>query len=404
MSSVPKLVIIGGGFSGLWSALGAARKRELAGHPDQTVDIIVVAPEPTLYIRPRLYENDVSGAQAPLSDVFAAAGVRYIQGTVQDILVESKSIRYLSALGERHTLAYDRLVLASGSKLYRPESVTGLAEFSFDADDMPNARKLDAHLKSLAEIPDSPARNTVVVGGGGFTGTEIAAEMPRRLRGILGEDAKVRVVIIESGDRIDFMGEKSTHVVEEALASLGVEVLTSQRVASVDAEGMTTATGLRIASKTIIWTGGMRASSLTAQFASQRDGLGRLLVTQELKVPGFEDVFAAGDTASVAADDQGHMTLMSCQHAMNLGKTAGNNAMADLLDLPQVSYSQPVYGCCLALGPSALFTMGWEREVHSVGEEGYKIKTQINTQLIYPPPPDRAKIFAAADPAVQVIA
>ncbi|KAF8178571.1 hypothetical protein K438DRAFT_1265920 [Mycena galopus ATCC 62051] len=399
--AAPKIVIIGAGFAGMWAALSAARKREMAGKADASVEIVLVAPEPILYIRPRLYENDVSEASAPLSDLLTAAGVRYVQGLVQKITVEEKLVQYVSAAGNSSTLTYDRLILASGSTLFRPETVGNLAEYSFDADQMEGALKLDAHLESLASQPDSPARNTIVVCGGGFTGAEIASEMPRRMRGILGQSANVRVVVIERGDRINFMG-KASHLVEQAFDSLGVEVLTGESVASIDAGGINTASGARIASKTVIWTAGMRASPLTAQIPAKRDELGRLSVTQNLQVIGVDHVYATGDTAHVAADDQGHLALMSCQHAMILGKSAGNNAMADLLGLPQAPYSQPFYVTCLALGPwGALFTKGWDREVSLVKEEGHKMKTQINTELIYPPP-NRAAAFAAADPVLQL--
>lgn len=389
----------------MWAALSAARKLELAGKADGSVEITLLAPEPTLYIRPRLYENDVSEASAPLADLLALAAVHYIQATVQKIVVEKQLVEYVSADGSTSTLAFDRIILASGSKLFRPEAVSGLAEYSFDADDMANALKLDAHLRSLAALPDSPARNTIVVGGGGFTGVEVAAEMPRRMRGILGENADIKVVILERGPRINFMGPKPTPVVEGALASLGIQVLTSESITSVDADGVTTASGTRIASKTVIWTAGMRASALTAQIPGKRDEFGRLFVAQNLKVVGVDRVYATGDTAHVAADDEGHLVMQSCQHAMNLGKSAGNNAMADLLGLPETAYSQPLYATCLSLGPwGALFTMGWDREVSLVKEEGYKMKMQINTKLIYPPPPNRAEAFAAADPALQAIA
>ncbi|KAJ6593569.1 NADH dehydrogenase [Mycena capillaripes] len=404
-SAVPTIVIVGAGFAGLWAALSAARKRELAGKADDSVEIILIAPEPTLNIRPRLYENEVSTASAPLADLLAAAGVRFVQGFVQKIVVEDKHVEYTSADGSAPTLAFDRLILASGSHLFRPEAVAGLAKYSFDADQMQTALNLDAHLKSLGGLPDSPERNTIVVCGGGFTGAEIASEMPRRMRGILGDGANVKVVVLERGESLNFMGPKSSPVVQEALASLGVEVLTSQTVASIDAEGVTTESGLRIASKTVIWTVGMRASPLTAQIPAERDELGRLFVTQDLRVVGVDHVYATGDTAHVATDDQGHLAMMSCQHAMSLGKSAGNNAMADLLGLEQAPYSQPVYVTCLALGPwGALFTMGWDREISLTKQAGYEMKTQINTQLIYPPPPNRAAAFAAADPAQQLIA
>ncbi|KAJ6473422.1 hypothetical protein C8R47DRAFT_1295125 [Mycena vitilis] len=389
MASTPRLLVIGAGFAGLW----AARKRELAGKADQ-VEIVLIAPEPTLYLRPALYENDVSTAFAPLAELLTVVGVRYVQGLVQHIATDEKRVEYTSADGAS-TLRFDRLILASGSQLFRPEAVAGIAEYSFDADQMEGALKLDAHLKSLAALPDSPERNTVVVCGGGFTGTEMAAEMPARLRSILGEGADVKVIMLESGDSVNFMGPKSSHVVQEALASLHVETLAGQTVVSIDAEGVVTASGTRLASKT----------PLTAQISAKRDELERLFVTQDLKVVGFDHIFATGDTAHVATDEKGHLALQSCQHATALGKAAGNNAMADLLDLPLAPYSQPFYATCLALGPwGALFTKGWDREVNLVREAGHALKKEIITKVIHPPAPNKAEAFAAADPAVQLIA
>ncbi|KAJ7637164.1 hypothetical protein FB45DRAFT_457567 [Roridomyces roridus] len=402
-ATVPKLVIVGAGFAGMWAALSASRKRELAGLADNALEIILIAPEPTLYIRPRLYETDVSTASAPLTDLLNAVAVRFVQGTVQQIAADKNTVEYTTSYGTISSLTFDRLILASGSTLFRPASVAGLVEHSFNADQMDSALELDAHLKSLSKLPDTPARNTVVVCGGSFTGVEMAAEMPKRLRGILGENADVKVIVLDRSDSLDFM-RKSSPVVAEALASLGVQVLTGQSVASIDAEGVTTASGLRIPSKTIIWAAGLRASALTAQIPGERDEIERLHTTKTLQVIGVANVYATGDAAHVAADDEGHLTLMACQHAMNLGKAAGNNAVADLLDLPQHPYSQPFYVTCLALGPwGALFSRGWDREVDLVKEQGYKMKKYINTQLIYPPAPNRAEALAAADPAIQLI-
>src|SRR5690606_10431295 len=99
------------------------------------------------------------------------------------------------ANGETGTLPFDRLVLASGSEGFRPP-IPGLAEFGHSATALEDAAALDRHLHALADRPASAARNTVVVGGGGFTGLEVATEMPGRLREILGEDADVRVIIV----------------------------------------------------------------------------------------------------------------------------------------------------------------------------------------------------------------
>ncbi len=84
-----------------------------------------------------------------------------------------------------------KFVLATGSRLFQPP-VPGRRTMPFNVDQFEHARALDAHLKSLAGRRATVARNTVVVAGGGFTGIETVAEMPERLRAILGDDANIR--------------------------------------------------------------------------------------------------------------------------------------------------------------------------------------------------------------------
>jgi len=97
--------------------------------------------------------------------------------------------------------------------------------------------------------------------------------------------------------------------------------------------------------------------------------------------------------------------MMSCQHAMALGRSAGNNAVADLLGLPKIAYRQPKYVTCLALGPwGAVYTEGWSREVKMEGAPAKALKHQINTEWIYPPTGDRRAILDSADPSRVVVA
>ena len=90
---------------------------------------------------------------------------------------------------------------------------------------------------------------------------------------------------------------------------------------------------------------------------------------------------------------------MSCQHATRLGAFAGNNAAADLLGVPMMTYHQKAYVTCLDLGTAgAVFTRGWERKVELVGEKAKKVKQEINTIWIYPPKAERTTALASADP------
>lgn len=399
-----RILIIGAGFAGMWSALSAARLLDLA-QKKEGVEIALIAPEPALHVRPRLYEVNPTAMQAPLKEVFDAVGIKYIQGSVQHIRPEEHEVAATGPNGNSFNLHYDRLVLATGSRLFEPP-IPGLKEYSFNVDTLVSAGRLEAHLAGLKKLPSTPARNTVVVAGGGFTGIETATEMPARLRALLGEDAGARVIIVERAPDIGpELGAGPRPLILEALKELGIEWKTNASVASVDADGLTTSDGHRIESKTVIWTAGVRASPLTSQINAARDHYGRLHVNSELRVMGVPTVFATGDVAYAAVDDKGNHALMSCQHAISLGRTAGNNAAADLIGQPTRPYSQPKYVTCLDLGAwGAVFTEGWQRDVKIRGAEAKALKQQINGIWIYPPRPDRAEIFAAADPANLVVA
>lgn len=395
------ILIIGAGFAGLWSALSAARLLDLQQRRD--VDISLLAPQAELRIRPRFYEPDAHSLYASLDALLDAVGIRFIQGAATGIDELENSVSYTDASGATQKVQYDRLVLASGSQLNRP-GIPGLESHAFDVDQIESATRLERHLHALKALPDSPARNTVVVAGGGFTGIETATEMPQRLRTILGQDAAIRVIIVDRGPQIgSVMGDEIRVPIIEASEHLGVEWIVGTGVASLDANGVNLSDGSRIEAKTVVWTGGLRASPLTEQLTSVRDAQGRLHVDENLKVHGQANVFAAGDVAYAATDDLGNFAVMSCQHAIALGRHAGNNAAADLLGIEATPYRQPKYVTCLDLGAwGAVYSEGWDRQVKLVKQEAKELKTQINTLWIYPPVADRTTALAAADPMIPV--
>ncbi len=394
-----RLVIVGAGFAGMYAALSSARLREISSVSPERLEIALVAPEPMLVVRPRLYQPRPETLTAPLLDVLKAIDVVYVQGRADTIDVRSRVVTLAASSADCKDLAYDRLVVTTGSRLFRPD-IPGLAEYAFSVDKLDDAIALDRHLHSLPDLPASVARDTVVVVGGGFTGIEVATEMPARLRAILSANANPRIIIVERNDAIaPDMGAGPRPIIEEAFRKLGLEALVGVGVQALDKTGVTLSNGERIEAATVIWTAGMRAAPLTAQIPGERDSFGRLLVDRDLRVPSVAGVFAAGDAAKAMIDDLGNYALMSCQHATRMGAFAGNNAAADLLGQPTRPYHQQAYVTCLDLGDAgALFTRGWDRTVEMVGAQAKKTKEEINTGWIYPPKADRATALASADP------
>src|SRR5262245_20805492 len=164
-----RIVIIGGGFAGMYAALSAARLRDIKGVSPKELEIALVAAQPTLVVRPRLYEPKPETLTAPLQDVLKAIDVVYVQGRAETIDTKARSVEIATAEGARKTLTYDRLVVATGSQLFRP-NIPGLVEHGFSVDSLDDAIALDRHLSSLASRPASAIRDTVVVAGAGFTG------------------------------------------------------------------------------------------------------------------------------------------------------------------------------------------------------------------------------------------
>ena len=168
-----RIVVLGAGFAGLWAAIGAARKREEIGAAGRDIEIRVIDRNPYHNIRVRNYEADLSEVALPLSQLLDPIGVSHGIGEVEAIDPALREISLVTGGGDE-TMAYDRLVLALGSEVMRPD-IPGLAEHAFDVDTYAAALDLEDHLASLGRSVPAPGRSTIVVVGAGFTGIEVAA-------------------------------------------------------------------------------------------------------------------------------------------------------------------------------------------------------------------------------------
>jgi NADH dehydrogenase len=395
-----RILVLGGGFAGLWAAVGAARKLDEIGSLPGEVEIVVIDRKPYHNIRVRNYEIDLDTVTIPFGEVLDPIGVKHRAAEVQSIDIAKQQV-VVAARGGREILAYDRLVLALGSELTRPD-IPGLAANGFDVDTYAAAVRLNAHIAALGTAPASAGRSTVAVVGAGFTGIEVATEMPSKLGRALpaGEH---RVILVDHNPAVGVtIGAHARPVIAEALATLGIEARLGAKVTAVDATGIALACGEFIPAQTVVWCAGMRASPLAATLPGTRDRLGRVAVDPFMRVAGLANVFSAGDVASSLVDDM-HCTVMSCQFARPMGRFAGHNVVADLFGRPMLPLQIEWYVTVLDLGSwGALYTVGWDRQVFSSGHNAKVIKQMINQKRIYPPRMGtREDILAAAAPVVQ---
>lgn len=397
---MPRILVLGAGFAGLWAAIGAARKIDQIGPAASEVEILVVDRNDYHNIRVRNYEVDLSDVTIPLADVLDPIGVNHMRAEVQAVDPSARHVTVETAVGQQ-CLTYDRLVLTLGSQLVRP-AIPGLAVHGYDVDTYVAAARLDAHLEELGKQAPSEGRSTVVVVGAGFTGIEVATEMPAKLdRAHLS--GQRRIVLVDPNANVGMtIGEHSRQTIHGALSALGVETRLNVSVISVHANGIKLSSGEFISAKTVVWCAGMQASPVGAAFATERDRHGRLLVDRFMRATGLRHVFAAGDVASSVIDGI-HSTVMSCQFARPMGRFAGHNVVADLFSLPMLPLQIDSYVTVLDLGAwGALYTVGWDRQVHAVGASAKMTKQIINRERIYPPRTrSRSDLLAAAAPTIQ---
>lgn len=396
---VTEVVVIGSGFAGLWAALGAARRLDELAAPHDTVNVTVLSCNPFHDIRVRNYEADLSSCRIPLAELLDPAGIKHV--TAEVITIDTDTAVVTTIAGTTHR--YDRLVLASGSHVVKPD-IPGLQEFGFDVDSYDAAMMLQRHLRTLAASQPTPAAATVVVAGAGLTGIEVASELPGQLDTIFaGHRVTPRVVLIDHNPQVGSdMGASAQTVIENALSHNGIETMTGVSVVAVSPHGVALSCGETIQAETVIWCAGMRASALTAQLPAARDRLGRVAVDEYLRVTGVPGVFAAGDVAAAPLGD-GHLSVMSCQHGRPTGRYAGYNVIGDLFAKPMLALRIPWYVTVVDLGSAgAVYTQGWDRQLVARGAEAKATKRRINTERIYPPRNgDRAELLAAAAPELQ---
>jgi NADH:ubiquinone reductase (H+-translocating) len=391
-----RIIVIGGGFAGFWSAVSASRQLNSMGSEDQ-VEIMLINKDEYLGIRPRFYEKNPKDTRVPLKPLLDLAGVNLVKGEVTSIDINSRNV-IIQQQGKVTSYDCDRLVLATGSQVILPD-IKGLREFGFSTDTYSEAMKLENHLNSLVDIQEYEGKYTAVVIGGGFTGLEVATEMTKRMQGVASKESEVRVILVErSGSIGEGFNEEAKAIIEKALRDMKIEVVTNQSIVELDNSGIILESGERIPTRTAVWTGGVTANPLAETLPVLKDKLGRLPVDSFLQVRNLRGIYAAGDIA-VAKTDEEHVTMMSCQHAIPMGKVAGHNAVCNLLGIPGIPYRQEEYVTCLDLGTwGGLYTNGWERNPVFQGEVAKQVKQGIMEKITPINYMDRESLYAASAP------
>lgn len=300
-TSKPRIVIVGGGIGGLFTAL------ELAGEGD----ITFVTDEDHFLFTPMLYEY-LSGEVeewhiAPKYNELLDERVKHIQRPATGVDFKA---RRLMVDNSSETLPYDILVLAVGG-VTNYASVPGAEEFAIPFRKIAHAdllrqRMVDALDHVPPNLPPQDTRRalTFAVVGAGASGVELSTKMADLLRDAFERRAltgEPRVLVVEMGDRVvPGMGDQIREYVTEALAESRVEVHTLTRVVGLTEKTLTFEHAGReteLETAAVVWAGGVRMNPLVEKLEIERTQRGLILVEPTLQVREHEQVFALGDIA-----------------------------------------------------------------------------------------------------------
>jgi NADH dehydrogenase len=333
-SSVPHVVVLGGGFAGLYVARG------LAGAP---VRVTVVDRRNHHLFQPMLYQVATAG----LNPADIASPIRSLlrtQKNTEVLLAEAVSVDVGARVvhfGDGPSIGYDYLIVATGARhsYFGQDHWEPLAPGLKSLEDALEIRRRVLLAFELAEREPDPVRRhaylTFVVVGGGPTGVEMAGAVAEIRRYALRRDfrhidpGEATVMLLEGGPRLlpSYPESLSTEAKRE-LRRLGVEVRTETMVTDIR-PGSVSAAGWTIPTQTVVWAAGNTASPLLKSLGTPLDRAGRALVEPDCTIPGHPEVFVLGDAAAYEHQKGGTLPGI-CPVAIQMGQYTARVIQGDI--------------------------------------------------------------------------
>jgi NADH:quinone reductase (non-electrogenic) len=356
-----KIVIAGGGFGGLYAAKHF--DKTLARRDD--VEVTLISRENFILFTPMLHEiaaGDLSPSDIvnPLRRILRH--VKFVEADVQSVDLNARKIHCIHGIGYADLeLEYDHLLLALGSETNFFGN-QGIREWAVTMKNVMDAtllrNRMVALLEEAALEKDETARHellTFVTAGGGFAGAETTGAVNDFLRETarfypaLREDV-IRVVVVHPGSYLlPELGEELGRYAERKLIERNVEVIKGARVASYDGSVVKLNDGRSIRAATLIWTAGVKPSAVIASLPVPKEK-NRVLVNEDLTVPGATGLWAVGDCAAVPDSNTGQFYPPTAQHGLREGVVAAKNIERAILGRPLEPFRFKTLGLLAAIG------------------------------------------------------
>lgn len=352
MSNIPKIVILGAGYSGIMAA--QRLQKELN---DNEADVTLVNKHDYHYFTTHLHmpaagTDSYENTRVPITKLIDEFKIDFIKSTVEEICVQDKKV-----ILKNGTLSYDFLVISVGGE---PETfgIPGLKEHAFSIRSINSVRVIREHIEhqfALYKQDESCIEHlNFVVGGAGFTGIEFVGELADRIPILCKQfdvdQELVHIYNVEAGSMA--LPGFDPELVEYAINVLkkkGITFKLGIAVKECTVEGVVLATGEEIKCSTVIWTGGIRGNHLIEQ-AGFKVIRGRVKVDEFLRAPGHDNIFIIGDNSIIMNPATDCPYPPTAQIAMQQGSICASNIVASIYNQPLNKFKFYNKGTVVSLG------------------------------------------------------
>lgn len=371
------VIIVGGGYAGVQALKILA--------PSGECDIVLIDQHPYHYLQTEAYEliaNECSMTRVMIDLVALCLSygshVTYVKDTIREVDYEAKHI-----VGNTSGHSYDYLLLCTGSRTAYNGGTQGLREHSHGVKTLQSAlsfkqqfeQRLYQRMESEGGWCSEPFN--IVIGGGGLSGVEIAAEMAHYIR-IFHKDNTLTCdnihifLIIPHETVLEGMEEYLIKQATKRLIQLDVKIINHSRITSVQEHALMLNETDAICFDFMIFTGGIVASTLTAGMKVAKNKKSQLIVDEYMRLVEYAEVFAAGDIAELH-DPQGKLVPPTAQGAEASGTSAAVNILALIQGKPMTPSNVRLKGMMIGLGGryASISLLGW---IRFSGITGYVIK------------------------------
>jgi len=351
-----RIVILGAGYGGLYTAL----KLESLLKDRQDCEILLID------------KNDYHQLKTELHEVAAGRKTSEAVTIPLRILLENKRIDLLCAevtqidfaqknvMTTRGKIDYDRLVIALGSET-EFFGIPGLRTHAFMLTSLKDAQHIQSHIQKMFMLAknerDENVRQTAltfIIGGGGFTGTELATELADYIHKIAKEtnmdEEETSLIVVEAADTIlPGFDVKLVNRAVHALESKSIRLMLKTPIVAFDGNTIHLKNNRKIQTNTLIWTGGVQCNALLVKSGLKCGPRGRIIVNPFLESVDYEGVYVVGD-ASLTLDPSGRPLAPTAQLALQQAEIAAFNIYAELRGKPRDIFIPKIVGQFVSLG------------------------------------------------------